>query len=83
LLRISIRSDGYAFQEETLTYCEELGLVVKEIPIVFRDSQGPFEINLGRCGRIFHHDVELAQETNQPTIDTAEKIENGKVRVGL
>src|SRR5262249_40402782 len=37
LLRISIQSEGYAFQEETLMYCERLGFDVIEIPIVFRD----------------------------------------------
>jgi 2-polyprenyl-3-methyl-5-hydroxy-6-metoxy-1,4-benzoquinol methylase len=37
LLDLGIRSNGYAFQEETVFYCEKLGFVVREIPIVFRD----------------------------------------------
>jgi dolichol-phosphate mannosyltransferase len=37
LLRGSIQSDGYAFQEETLMYSERLGFRVTEVPIVFRD----------------------------------------------
>jgi dolichol-phosphate mannosyltransferase len=37
LLRRPIKSNGYAFQEETIFYCEKLGFIVREIPIVFRD----------------------------------------------
>jgi glycosyltransferase involved in cell wall biosynthesis len=37
LLRRPIKSNGYAFQEETLFYCERLGFSVREVPIVFRD----------------------------------------------
>ena len=37
LLRRPIKSNGYAFQEETIFYCEKLGFVVREIPIIFRD----------------------------------------------
>jgi dolichol-phosphate mannosyltransferase len=37
LLGRKILSNGYAFQEETLYYCEKLGFRVREIPIVFRD----------------------------------------------
>ncbi len=37
LLRLPIASSGYAFQEETLYYCEKFGFRIIEIPIVFRD----------------------------------------------
>ncbi len=37
LLRLPIASGGYAFQEETVFYCERLGFRIVEIPIVFRD----------------------------------------------
>lgn len=39
LLKLPIRSSGYAFQEEMIFYCERLGLKIKEIPIVFRDRK--------------------------------------------
>jgi glycosyltransferase involved in cell wall biosynthesis len=39
LLKLPIRSSGYAFQEEMIFYCERLGLRIKEIPIVFRDRK--------------------------------------------
>jgi dolichol-phosphate mannosyltransferase len=39
LLGLGIRSDGYAFQEETLYHCERLKFGVTEIPIVFRDRE--------------------------------------------
>lgn len=32
-----IKSNGYAFQEETIYLCEKMGFKVKEIPIIFRD----------------------------------------------
>jgi dolichol-phosphate mannosyltransferase len=54
LLRLSIQSDGYAFQEETITYCEELGFVVKEVPIVFRDrAKGRSKLNWSDVGEFF------------------------------
>jgi len=37
ILRLPIASSGYAFQEETIYYCEKMGFRVREIPIVFRD----------------------------------------------
>lgn len=37
LLRLPIASGGYAFQEETVFYCERLGFRIVEIPIIFRD----------------------------------------------
>ncbi len=37
LLDRVIVSNGYAFQEETLFYCEKLGFRVSEVPIIFRD----------------------------------------------
>lgn len=37
LLRRPIKSNGYAFQEETIFYCEKLGFKIHEVPIVFRD----------------------------------------------
>ncbi len=37
LLRLPIASNGYAFQEETLYYCEKLGFRIVEIPVVFKD----------------------------------------------
>lgn len=39
LLDLGIRSDGYAFQEETLFHAERLGSRIVEIPIVFRDRK--------------------------------------------
>lgn len=39
LLQLHIKSDGYAFQEETIFYCERLGFRVAEVPIVFRDRK--------------------------------------------
>lgn len=39
LLLRPIHSNGYAFQEETLWYCEKLGFLVTEIPITFRDRK--------------------------------------------
>lgn len=84
LLRISIQSDGYAFQEETLTYCEELGLVVKEIPIVFRDRvRGRSKLTWGDVGEFFTMMWSLRRKrTNRLSIQQKE-IENGKVRMGL
>ncbi|MFH1781742.1 MAG: polyprenol monophosphomannose synthase, partial [Patescibacteria group bacterium] len=35
----AIKSNGYAFQEETIYRCEKAGLKVKEIPIIFTDRQ--------------------------------------------
>lgn len=37
LLAMPIRSNGYAFQEETVFYAERMGFKVVEVPIVFRD----------------------------------------------
>lgn len=37
LLSMPIRSNGYAFQEETVFYAERMGFRVVEVPIVFRD----------------------------------------------
>jgi len=37
ILRLPIASSGYAFQEETLYYCEKLGFRITEVPIIFRD----------------------------------------------
>ena len=37
LLHRTIRSNGYAFQEETVFYCEKLGFRIQEVPIVFKD----------------------------------------------
>jgi glycosyltransferase involved in cell wall biosynthesis len=37
ILRLPIASSGYAFQEETLYYCEKLGFRIAEVPIIFRD----------------------------------------------
>lgn len=37
LLRRPISSNGYAFQEETIFYCEKLGFRIAEIPVTFRD----------------------------------------------
>jgi len=37
LLRLPIASNGYAFQEETIFYCEKMGFRIVEIPVVFRD----------------------------------------------
>lgn len=34
-----IDSNGYAFQEETIYFCERRGYRIKEIPIVFRDRE--------------------------------------------
>jgi dolichol-phosphate mannosyltransferase len=39
LLQRDIRSNGYAFQEETLFYVERFGVKISELPIVFRDRQ--------------------------------------------
>ena len=39
LLKLPIRSSGYAFQEEMIFYSERLGFRIKEIPIVFRDRR--------------------------------------------
>lgn len=40
LLQRPIQSSGYAFQQETLWYCERLGFAVKETPIIFRERRG-------------------------------------------
>lgn len=37
LLKMPIRSSGYAFQEEAVFYAEKLGFKVRETPISFRD----------------------------------------------
>ncbi len=37
LLAQNIQSNGYAFQEETLFYCEKLGFRVCEVPVTFTD----------------------------------------------
>lgn len=39
LLKLPIKSDGYAFQEEMIFYCERLGFRIKEVPITFRDRE--------------------------------------------
>lgn len=37
LLAMPIRSNGYAFQEETIFFAERMGFAAVEVPIVFRD----------------------------------------------
>lgn len=37
LLTLPIASNGYAFQEETLFYCERFGFRIAEVPVTFRD----------------------------------------------
>jgi len=32
-----IKSNGYAFQEETIYFCEKMNFKIKEIPIIFQD----------------------------------------------
>lgn len=39
ILALSLRSCGYAFQEEILAYCERWGCVIAEVPIMFRERR--------------------------------------------
>lgn len=44
----SIKSNGYAFQEELVYYCEKQGFKIKEIPVTFIDRKvGRSKLSLG------------------------------------
>jgi dolichol-phosphate mannosyltransferase len=85
LLRISIQSNSYAFQEETLTYCEELGFVVKEIPIVFRDrARGYSKLMWSDVGEFFAVMWSLRRKrTNRLAMQQERITSSEKVRISL
>lgn len=56
----TIKSNGYAFQEETIFYSEQKGFKIQEIPIVFSDrSQGKSKLSKIEIFRFFVQIIKL------------------------
>ncbi len=72
VLRLPIASSGYAFQEETIYYCEKMGFHVREIPIVFRDrTRGASKLSFKEVPAFFRTIFRLRHAkfpSRQPTV---------------